>query len=136
MVRNVVLTLLLAIAIVIATSLGLRRHAPPIGPADAMTLRIYDVRDLLTDEFWGNHRTADPASSADARLAELVWLIREQSGMNNYQPLRGVPSLGSSRVAAIHVCSQRLCIVQTPQGQLQAEALLARLRAAGRVDPK
>jgi hypothetical protein len=136
MVRNVVLTLLLAIAILIAIALRLWRHTPPAGPADAMTLRVYDVRDLLTDEFWGNHRSADAAASADARVTELVWLIREQSGMNNFEPQQGVPTQGASRTATVLVFSQRLCVVQSPHGQLQVEALLERLRAAGHVDAK
>ena len=125
MYRNVVPTLLLATAIAVAIALRHSRRRAASNPSDAMTLRIYDVHDLLTDDFW---RYDSEHLSVQARLDELRGLIHYQSGMNNfYEPpiIAPRPPPGDARVTTF---SGRLCAIQTPIGQAQAQTLLEHLR--------
>jgi hypothetical protein len=105
-------------------------------PVGALTLRSYDVRDLLTDEYWGYESGPKPAKVGDARLGELSWLVQNLAGMKNYEVQAGTHGQEPSGTACIYAMAGRLFVVQTAYGHLQVEDFLARLRAAGRVQPE
>jgi hypothetical protein len=104
-------------------------------PAGALTLRIYDVRDLLTDEYWGYQSADQSVFEGDSRLGELRWLVQNLAGMKNYELQSGTHGQEPEGFASINSSAGRLFVVQTAYGHLQVEAFLARLRAAGRAHP-
>lgn len=101
-------------------------------PHGTLTVRSYDVRDLLSDQYWGYQSTGDlPADNAQ-RLGALSNLVQSFAGMKNYEWQMGTHGQEPQGYATIMPFAGRLLVVQTAYGHLQVEKFLARLRAAGR----
>lgn len=102
-------------------------------PARALRLRAYDVRDLLTDAYWG-YQPAGGQNTArgDSRLDELQGLVRSYSGLKNWDlgPKFGTYSGQEPEgQASIYGFAGRLFVLQTTYGHMRVEAFLERLRA-------
>jgi hypothetical protein len=85
--------------------------SPPMFPPRAMTLRQYDVRDLLSDSYWGYQPTGSPTTAGADRLNELANLLQALAGMKNYQSATNAGQ--PSGVASIMPFAGRLFVVQT-----------------------
>ena len=100
--------------------------------AEEMHVRVYDLRDLLTDEYWGE---TTPPEKRDVvrheRATAMLSLIQSEAALYNYQ------SSGGSRgddgwldgFAWINEMAGQLAVGQTSYGQRQFEIAIARLRA-------
>jgi hypothetical protein len=103
-------------------------------PAGVMTLRSYDVRDLLTDSYWGYQPTGDPTTQGEQRTLEVANLVQGFAGMKNYQQLPGSHGRDEPNgLATITPFAGRLIVFQTVYGHMQVEKFLQRLRDAGRM---
>jgi hypothetical protein len=109
-------------------------------PSRSLRLRIYDVRDLLNDSYWGYDSTGGQnAARGESRLDELQYLVQTYAGMKNWQyGIRQGPNAsggGSSSgqepngPASVYGLAGRLFVVQTTYGHMRTEAFLERLRA-------
>ena len=117
----------------------LMQRDPNQFPERLLRVRVYDVRDLLTDEYWGYASTASQTRAhEDARLHEVVGLVRQYAGMKNWAIETRSAGTHSSIMsltsepdgsAALNGFAGRLIAVQTTYGHMQIEAFLARLRA-------
>jgi hypothetical protein len=102
-------------------------------PPRALRMRVYDVRDLLSDSYWGYQSTGGQnIARGDSRLDELQGLVQNFAGMKNWDP---GPRMGTfsgyepEGFASIYGFAGRLFIVQTTYGHMRTEAFLERLRA-------
>jgi len=102
---------------------------------DKLKLRCYDIRDLLTDEFWGAKTPTEHADEVLAdRSASIATLIEAAAGLENY------PFAGGSRGDDAYLdgfgwnlnMSWRLFVAQTSYGQRRFEMAIARLREEAR----
>ena len=102
-------------------------------PERALRLRVYDVRDLLTDSYWGYQSTGGQTTArGDSRLDELQGLVRTYAGMKNWNPGMQSGSFSGNEpggLASMYGFAGRLFVVQTTYGQMRVEAFLERLRA-------
>jgi hypothetical protein len=106
---------------------------PRTFPTGTMTLRAYDVRDLLTDSYWGYQDSGQLTKQGEDRLSAIANLVQNFAGMKNYQLLSGSHSNNEpSGSAFIGTFAGRLFVMQSAYGHIQVEKLLARLRASGR----
>lgn len=108
-------------------------HRPSGFPPRALRLRVYDVRDLLSDSYWGYLSTGgQDTARGDSRLDELEGLVEHYSGMKNWAR-QGVTGSFSGHepdgFASMSGLAGRLFVVQTTYGHLRTEAFLERLRA-------
>jgi hypothetical protein len=104
--------------------------APPEFPARAMTVRIYDVRDLLTDEYWGYISTASVTANGESRLGTIAQLVQRHAGLKNWELSGGTNDHGGLGVASMNWIAGRLVVAQSTYGHMRIEAFLARLRSA------
>ena len=101
-------------------------------PAAVMTLRIYDVRDLLTDQYWGCASGPNPAEAQADRNARLCGIIESFSGSRDWEAQRQITRFHVPRgEASITFLAGRILVRQTNQGHRQVEAALERLRNGG-----
>jgi hypothetical protein len=104
-------------------------------PPSAVALRLYDVRDLLTDQYWGCASGPDPTQTQLARLDALARLIEAFAGSRNW--IMGSRRGGSHGLGEefgygdIRFGAGRLFVNQTTRGHRQVEAALERLRNGG-----
>jgi hypothetical protein len=102
-------------------------------PPRTLRMRVYDVRDLLSDAYWGYQSTGgQKMARGDSRLDELQNLVQSYSGMKNWER-QGITGSFSGHepegFASIYGFAGRLFTVQTTYGHMRTEAFLERLRA-------
>jgi hypothetical protein len=112
-----------------------RVAAAPRFPTGFMSLRIYDVRDLLSDDYWMCGLGPDPIATQYQRADALETLIETVAGSRNWdmQASRG-GSHGPGEEFGhgdMKVQAGRLLVVETTRGHEQVETALQRLRAPG-----
>jgi hypothetical protein len=115
--------------------------------------RLYDVRDLVADDYWGypGHTgevlaakwkdqqallafapssSITPASPdvRDARLLDLALLIRQGAGMRNWEYTAGYGVILPAGHALVQPYGGRIAVLQTRYGHRKVEELLAHLR--------
>jgi len=102
-------------------------------PRAALTLRSYDVRDLLTDSYWGYQSTGGLTKQGESRLSELASFVENSAGLKNWESHPGSHSSHEAAgSAAVWGFAGRLMVFQTAYGHMQVDAFLSRLRANGR----
>jgi hypothetical protein len=88
--------------------------------AKGLTVRTYDVRDLLTDNYWGI--AVAPAEIPDTQqghMYSLVFVIETSIGEGTWD---------NPSVATIQTWAGRLIVMQTPRNHHKIERMLATLR--------
>ncbi|HWE97017.1 MAG TPA: hypothetical protein VG269_23850 [Tepidisphaeraceae bacterium] len=96
-----------------------------------MTVRVYDVRDLISDEYWGSKSPqADAVPVEEARSHAIVRAVKDYTNIENWVQsglsTRAGPSSGGQATAT--ACAGRLIVLQTTDGHLKVEKLLELLR--------
>jgi hypothetical protein len=97
-----------------------------------LTVRTYDVRDLLADSYWGI--AVAPAETPDTqqgRMYSLVFVIETSIGQHTWtwdDRSAAVASMQSGSIATIQTWAGRLIVTQTPGNHRKIERMLATLR--------
>ncbi|HET6246089.1 MAG TPA: hypothetical protein VFE47_00175 [Tepidisphaeraceae bacterium] len=95
-------------------------------PVTAMYERVYDVRDLLSDEYWGCAPGTVTGQVYDGRSTELCRLLTEQSEIRNW---KAVNVFGQMDGTATYLdFGGRLFITQTAYNHRRVRSVLKRLR--------
>jgi hypothetical protein len=98
--------------------------------AKGLTVRTYDVRDLLTDKYWGIAvAPADVPDMQEHRLESLIRVIEGTIGWRTWEDrvtaaVSQIPGNGAS----IDAWAGRLIVTQSPRNHRKIERLLATLR--------
>ncbi|MDB5331059.1 MAG: hypothetical protein JWP03_2210 [Phycisphaerales bacterium] len=96
-----------------------------------LTVRVYDVRDLLTDEYWGVKSDAAVAAGVqNERLNGLMIFLFEYAGDDHWDnaPFFGTHPPGQTG-ALLTAFGGRLFATQTTHGHRRVESVLAWLRS-------
>jgi hypothetical protein len=107
--------------------------APNNFPPRALRMRMYDVRDLLAEPYWGYRPNPKQAAErSEDRAQALGWLVQSEAGMKNWDISHRPGSFNGFEpggFASLNVWAGRLFVVQTTYGHMRIEAFLARLRS-------
>lgn len=96
-------------------------------PIGGLITRIYDVRDLISDAYWGvSSRGANADAVAAARVNALRDIVIEGASGNSWVELGGLGAPGG--YGSISAFGGRLIVSQTADVQVQVERVLAGLR--------
>jgi hypothetical protein len=96
-------------------------------PAD-MTVRVYDVRDLISDQYWGSKsQQTDAVHVEEARSHAIVRAVKDYTNIENWVQ-SGLSTRASPSGGQATACAGRLIVLQTTDGHLKVEKLLELLR--------
>jgi hypothetical protein len=115
-------------------TLVIAAHArqPYAFPVRSMTVRVYEVGDLLTDEFWGCKLSGTIPADGDSRIQALQDLLQEDGGLVNWPRATGSLSMATQDdFASITSFGTKLVVLQTTYGHMRIESFLAQLRVKG-----
>ncbi len=101
--------------------------------AQCMNARIYDVRDLLTEKFWGAESEPNELGlPGDRHLRDIGLLIRGGAGVRNWDYVGGnsFGTLVPTGHAWMKRCKDRLLVMQTHYGHRKIAAFLNALRGS------
>jgi hypothetical protein len=98
--------------------------------AKGLTVRTYDVRDLLTDKYWGIAvAPADVPDMQEHRLESLIRVIEGSIGWRTWEDrITAAVSQIPGNGASIDAWAGRLIVTQSPRNHRKIERLLATLR--------
>jgi hypothetical protein len=97
--------------------------------AKGLTVRTYDVRDLLTDRYWGvKVAPPDVDEILDRRNSELAAMVEDCLGYGNWERFAAPTHTGAPVGAAVRHWAGWLIVTQTAGNHRKVERVLATLR--------